>query len=137
MSELSKIIRDLRSDDPALRHAAALKAADSGLGELAPVLLERSLEPKMIGWNGTLIYALGHFDCSRYFAQLAEVAVSHGYEAAWGSMSIIDEQEIQPTREELEGAKAIMKRAKKEGLSDDQEEAWGMIEGRYFPDDPA
>ena len=134
MKDAEEVLSDLQSCDASKRNEAALKAIDLRLEEAVPVLLKSALNRDNIGFNGTLVYALGHFDCLLYFSQLVEISIFHGYEAVWAAMSIIDDQKLNPSKRQLEEALSVIESAVSNDLTEEQTRALDLIKERYYED---
>lgn len=104
---MQNYIQGLESEDASVRNDTALKIIDGKHEELVPKLLERIHDPRTKGANGTLVYALGHFDCSKYFTDLVRFAVTLGFEAHWGAMSILGKQKFWIGEEDIEHVKDL------------------------------
>ncbi|GAA5495908.1 hypothetical protein Rhal01_02089 [Rubritalea halochordaticola] len=105
---------------------------DGKLDALVPQLLAAATKPENINFNGTLVYALGKFDCSAYFPQLVEISVSHGYEACMEAMCAIDEQNVHPTQDQLDQAESILQQTANTNLLPHQKEALQLITTRFY-----
>ena len=125
-------IRGLESEDASVRNDTAIRIIDGNHCELAPMLLERIHDPKTKGANGSLVYALGHFDCSQYFTDLVKFAVTLGYEAHWGAMSILGEQKFWIGEEEVKQVKDLFDSLDDSALKEYHKEAIRIISESFL-----
>ncbi len=104
MDEHNQLLKELQSADPQARNKAALVLRD--IAEAAvPALLRAIHEPANENNRGTLVYALGVFNCSEHFSALFSLAVSGNYEVQCHALSILQEQRFAPTTQERREAK--------------------------------
>jgi hypothetical protein len=139
MNTNQEVLHKLESNDASLRNKAALKILDDNLEELVPALAAAVARSTNIGANGTLVYALGHFDCSRYFELLFDVALHHKYEASGEAFSILLEQDFNLSKDQLLAVKIAINETNIDSLTDFQQVALDGIRRRFFgvpSDDP-
>jgi hypothetical protein len=84
----------LESTSPLIRNRTAGGIIEIGDQRAVQPLLRAILKTENIGANGTLVYALGHFDCSNLFKEICLILFHHGYEARQMAWMIIDSAEF-------------------------------------------
>ncbi|TGD83264.1 HEAT repeat domain-containing protein [Hymenobacter wooponensis] len=84
----------LESTRPLIRNRAACGIIEIGDQRAVQPLLHAILKTENIGANGTLVYALGHFDCNNLFKEICLILFYHGYEARQMAWMIIDDTEF-------------------------------------------
>jgi hypothetical protein len=132
MNRTQKVLQELESIDSSLRNDAALKVMDNNLEELVPALAAAVARSSNVGANGTLVYALGHFDCSRYFELLVDVALHHKFEASGEAFSILLEKDFDLNKDQLLAVEQAINEAKIDSLTDFQQEVLDGIRYRFF-----
>jgi len=88
---IDSIINDLKSKDSRVRNTAAIKLMDIGDPSAVVPLFEAILNPENVNHRGTLVYALGVFDCSAHLSILVDLVLSGNFEVSAGAIDIIDE----------------------------------------------
>lgn len=85
------------ASDASVRNAIALQVADEKIVGGDKVLSRLIQRPDLASQRGTLVHALGHFDCSGYVALLVELVASGNFEVAHEALQALE------TVEHLEG----------------------------------
>ena len=129
---MQSYIQGLKSEDALVRNDTAIKIIDGNHGELVPKLLGRINDPKTKGANGTLVYALGHFDCSEYFTDLVRFAVTLGYDAHFGAMCILGEQKFWINEEDIKQIKDLFDSLDDAALKEYHKEAIRIISESFL-----
>ena len=88
------LLLDLQSSDAAVRNTAALKLMDSEDPVAILPLLEAIAKPENANHRGTLVYALGGFECLEHLEVLVDLVVSGNFEVASCAFSIIENFEF-------------------------------------------
>jgi HEAT repeat protein len=91
MSDLQSLIHDLEASESAVRDKAALQLMDIGDERAVQPLLQAISKPENINHRGTLVYALGAFDCELFLEPLVDLALSGNFEVSAGALSILEE----------------------------------------------
>lgn len=128
----NKLRRGLESDDASLRNETALEIADNRGEEAVPILATAIARTENIGANGTLVYALGHFDCRQYCELLITVALHHRFEASQEAMMILTEKDCDFLDDQLLTVKKELDAAGQGALLDYQQYALGRIRKHFF-----
>ena len=111
MSQLQDLIAKLESISSSERNAAAIALMDLG-DPLAVEPLIRAIEnPANRNARGSLIYALSGFPCAGRFSQLFSWAIEGGYETSCEVLSIIEDQQLKPSVEDLEKCEQLLSRS--------------------------
>ncbi|EJL33712.1 hypothetical protein PMI01_02017 [Caulobacter sp. AP07] len=76
--------------DGKARNALALRLAESKTPRLAEVLIRMIGRPDLRNDRGTLVHALGHYDCSDHLNFLVDLVIDGGWEVAHEAFQIID-----------------------------------------------
>lgn len=138
MTSTDEIVRDLSAADPSIRNAAALRMIDARAVGAIPALSEAIARADNVGSNGTLVYALGHFDCSEHFQLLVSVALRHRFEASMEARRILAEHDFVLQDHQLEECGRWLGALRLSELTDSQRQAMAEIRDRFlgFPSDP-
>ena len=91
MKPLDSLIQDLESSNPAIRDQAALDLMELGNDAAVIPLLAAITKPENANNRGTLVYALGAFDCLNHLEALVDLVLTGNYEVSTCAFSIIDE----------------------------------------------
>lgn len=132
MTEADDIIRDLGSPVPWVRNEAAMRLLDSHAADAIPALATAIAKEENIGNNGTLVYVLGHFECSSYFGLLVRVALRHGFEASMEATDILAKHDLALQACQLEEAKTFIESLGMASLADFQKNALAGIRERFY-----
>ena len=132
MTATDKIIRDLQATDRAVRNAAALRLIDAKAVDAIPALTDAIRNTEHIGANGTLVYALGHFDCSSHFGLLVAVALRHEFEASLEARKILTEHDLVLQDDQLAECRRFIDSLDVNGLTEFQRAALVEIRERFF-----
>ena len=92
-SSQSDLMTLATTQDAGLRNAAALRLADARVPEAKAVLVGLILTEDLRNHRGTLVYCLGHFDCSDQFGLLIGLVISGNFEVACGALHILESLE--------------------------------------------
>jgi len=79
-----------QTTDPALRDAAAIGLCELGDARALTPLLALIADPKTEGHRGTLVYALGGFDCTGILPSLVELVIDGKFEVSRQAFSVIE-----------------------------------------------
>lgn len=91
MRELQLLIQDLESPSSSVRDKAALDLMDLGNESAVGPLLNAISKPANFNHRGTLVYALGAFNCEPFLEVLVDLAITGNFEVSTGAFSIIHE----------------------------------------------
>jgi HEAT repeat protein len=91
MLELQTLIDNLASSDSSVRDKAALELMDIGDVSAVEPLLRAIANPENINHRGTLVYALGAFNCTAFLEVLVDLALTGNFEVSIGAFGIIAE----------------------------------------------
>lgn len=83
--------------DPVERNALALRCAEARLAGADKVLARLIQRPDLVDARGTLVHALGYFDCTPYIALLVDLVITGSFEVAHEALEALE------TLEEVEG----------------------------------
>ena len=97
MMKIDELIEHLKSTDGRTRDRAALTLKDAGDPRAVQPLITAICVPENENNRGTLVYALGAFDCSDHIDLLVNLVLNGNYEVSSCAFSIIDETAI-PTK---------------------------------------
>lgn len=75
---------------PAVRDAAAVALRDLGDSRALGPLLELIADPKTERHRGTLVYALGGFDCTTIVPELVQLVIDGNFEVSRQAFSVIE-----------------------------------------------
>lgn len=125
------LLSELASSDSSLRNKAALEIVDHDWKEFLPHLAMAIARPSNIGANGTLVYALGHFDCREYFELLVNVAIHHGFEASQGALCILTQNDFELSGHQLSKLERDLDGVSRHPLLDFQMYAVGRIREHF------
>lgn len=96
MPLLEALIADLESPDAKIRNHAALDLMDRQAEAAIAPLIRAILKPENEHHRGTLVYALGAFDCEPCVELLIDLALTGNYEVSLGACSIIYDMTLAP-----------------------------------------
>jgi HEAT repeat protein len=91
MQDLKSLIQKLESSSSSARDKAALALMDIGDESAVPPLLSAISRPENINHRGTLVYALGAFNCEPFLDVLVDLALTGNFEISTGAYAIIEE----------------------------------------------
>ncbi|MEK8035064.1 HEAT repeat domain-containing protein [Ideonella sp. DXS29W] len=91
MRELQSLIQDLESPSSSVRDKAALALMDMGNESAVVPLLQAISKPENLNCRGTLVYALGAFNCEPFLEVLVDLVLTGNFEVSTGAFSIIEE----------------------------------------------
>jgi HEAT repeat protein len=91
MRELRSLIQDLESRSSSVRDKAALNLMDLGDESAVGPLLQAISKPENINHRGTLVYALGEFNCEPFLEVLVDLVLTGNFEVSTGAFGIIEE----------------------------------------------
>lgn len=77
------------TSDHATRHQLALRLADARVPGTPDVLLRLIAREDLVDRRGTLVYSLGHFDCSNYVPLLVHLVATANFEVAHAAFHIL------------------------------------------------
>ena len=89
--KIEELIEQLKSADGKTRYKAALELMDAGDNSTCQPLVAAICDSANEDNRGTLVYALGAFDCSDYVDLLVDLVVSGNYEVASRAFNIIED----------------------------------------------
>ena len=127
-----EIIVDLGSPDPRVQNKAAIRLIDCNAVDAIPSLTQAITAFNNIDANGTLVYALGHFECSPHFELLVSVALRHQFEASWTAHDILKEHEFELRNTQLEETRRFIESLDIDGLTNFQQDALATIIEKFF-----
>ena len=90
MRELQSLIQDLESNNSSVRDKAALDLMDMGDGSAVGPLLRAISKPENLNNRGTLVYALGAFNCEPFLEALVDLVLTGNFEVSTGAFGIIE-----------------------------------------------
>jgi HEAT repeat protein len=96
MSDLHSLIDDLASTEPAVRNRAALQLMDIGDANAVEPLIRAILKPENVNHRGTLVFALGAFDCGPWLETLVDLALTGNFEVCVGACGIVEQSAVTP-----------------------------------------
>jgi HEAT repeat protein len=91
MPELQSLIHDLESPSSSVRDKAALDLMDLGNESAVGPLLHAISKPENLNHRGTLVYALGAFNCEPFLEVLVDLVLTGNFEVSTGAFGIIQE----------------------------------------------
>lgn len=91
MREVQALIQDLESTSSSIRDKAALDLMDVLDERAVGPLLRAISKPENANHRGTLVYALGAFNCEAYLEIVVDLALTGNYEVSAGACSILEE----------------------------------------------
>jgi HEAT repeats len=91
MRELQSLIQDLESPSSSVRDKAALDLMDIGNESAVGPLLQAISKPENLNHRGTLVYALGAFNCEPFIEALVDLVLTGNFEVSTGAFGIIQE----------------------------------------------
>jgi HEAT repeat protein len=86
-----ELIEQLKSSDGMTRNRAALELMDAGDQSACQPLVAAICDPANEDNRGTLVYALGAFDCSTYIDLMVDLVIGGNYEVASCAFNIIED----------------------------------------------
>lgn len=89
--KIEELIEQLKFADGKTRNKAALELMDAGDQRACQPLVAAICEVANEDNRGTLVYALGAFDCSAYIDLMVDLVISGNYEVASCAFNIIEE----------------------------------------------
>lgn len=92
--KIESLIENLRSPDGKTRNTAALDLMDSADPRAVQPLIDAIREPANENNRGTLVYALGEFDCSDHIDLLVDLVLDGNYEVSSCAFNILTEMSI-------------------------------------------
>ena len=104
---------------------------DTNAVDLIPALTDAIMNADNVGANGTLVYALGHFDCNPYFQLLVAVALRHKFEASSEACSILLEHDFVLRDYQIAECRMLVASALEGTLTDFQKVALADIGERF------
>jgi HEAT repeat protein len=96
MKPLELLVQDLDSSIASIRDQAALALMELGSDAAILPLLSAIARPENANNRGTLVYALGAFDCRNHVETLVDLALTGNFEVATGAFQIIADFEASP-----------------------------------------
>jgi HEAT repeat protein len=91
MRELQSLIHDLESPNSSVRDKAALDLMDIGDESAVGPLLRAISKPENLNHRGTLVYALGAFNCEPFLEVLVDLVLTGNFEVSTGAFGMIEE----------------------------------------------
>ena len=91
MRELQSLIQDLECPSSSVRDKAALDLMDIGNESAVGPLLHAISKPENLNHRGTLVYALGAFNCEPFLEVLVDLVLTGNFEVSTGAFGIIEE----------------------------------------------
>lgn len=91
MRELQSLIQDLESPSSSVRDKAAIDLMDIGSEGAVGPLLQAISKPENRNHRGTLVYALGAFNCEPFLEILVDLVLTGNFEVSTGAFGIIEE----------------------------------------------
>jgi hypothetical protein len=113
-------VERLASTDATKRNKAAIELMDIGDAAAIDPLVAAIGHPANRSARGTLVYALSAFRCEGRFLQLLSWACEGGYEVALTSMSIVEDQDLSPSPEEMAQCESVVAALQKLVLAGDE-----------------
>lgn len=96
MKPLELLLPDLESSIASIRDQAALALMELGNDAAVAPLISAITRPENVNHRGTLVYALGAFDCRDHVETLVDLALTGNFEVSTGAFLIIEEIEVSP-----------------------------------------
>jgi HEAT repeat protein len=118
----------LSAQDPIVWNAAAIALRDLGDSRAVSPILTRLADPITDGARGTLIYALGAFDCASHIETLVDFVVTGNYEVSREAASIIESIESPIPPEIRQRCVARLQEAVRNATSEQREVLGQMID---------
>jgi HEAT repeat protein len=91
---IDELLGDLGSDDARVRDCAALRLMDLQDARAVAPLVRAILAPDNVNHRGTLIHALGAFDCSEHVEMLLDLTLGGNFEVSVTAYSIVTEMNL-------------------------------------------
>ncbi|XLZ71012.1 hypothetical protein ABT364_03340 [Massilia sp. SR12] len=91
MRDLQSLLQDLESSSSSIRDKAALELMDLQDEAAVGPLLRAIAKPENINHRGTLVYALGAFNCEAFLEVVIDLALTGNFEVSLGAIGIIEE----------------------------------------------
>ena len=99
-NRINELIEKLKSRDPDVRNSSALELREIGDNSAVEPLLVEIFNPDNTNNRSTLVYALESLDCSRYFWEIFQLALSTKADVQMSALAILFEQEFWIFQEE-------------------------------------
>lgn len=80
----------ISTDNNSLRNTIAMALADIGSAESIEPLISLLRSPKTVGARGTLLYALGNFNCASHAELIAEMLCEDNFELSRQSLLLLE-----------------------------------------------
>lgn len=94
MKSLDSLLLDLGSPNSATRDQAALDLMElKNVAAVVP-LLSAIAKPENVNHRGTLVYALGAFNCQDHLEVLVDLALTGNYEVSTSAIQTIEDSEL-------------------------------------------
>lgn len=71
----------MATESNSIRNQIAFIFSDAHFERAVPFILKKINQKSLMGYNGSLVYALQEFDLRRYFIQIIKIICDHEYEA--------------------------------------------------------
>ena len=94
MKSIDALILDLESTDSSVRDKAAISLMDIGDKRAVLPLIQAIKKPENSNHRGTLIYALGAFNCLEHIKLLVNLVLTANFEVATGSFQILEKSNL-------------------------------------------
>lgn len=91
MGNLQSLIHDLESSNSSIRDRAALELMDLRDESAVGPLLRAISKAENVNHRGTLVYALGAFNCEPFLEVLVDLVLTGNFEVSTGAFSILEE----------------------------------------------
>ncbi len=109
VEELVKLLKAAMGD---VRNAAALALMEIGDDSAALPLLQAIEDEENFSDRSTLIYALTHFDCSKYFSRVFALALTNRTDVQSSAQNILFEQKFNLVKRERDEALEMLEGVK-------------------------
>ncbi|MEZ5469992.1 MAG: hypothetical protein R3F18_20320 [Lysobacterales bacterium] len=96
MREFQTLIQALESPNSSVRDKAALELMDIGNESAVGPLLEAIGKPENLNQRGTLVFALGGFNCKPILEALVDLVLTGNFEVSTGAFGIIQASATDP-----------------------------------------
>lgn len=97
MDPIELLLMQLDSIDPVERDEAALALMGLGDPRAVEALLRVIAKPETVHHRGTLVHALGAFDCRDHLEALVELVLTEDFEVASCAFNILEESSHAPS----------------------------------------
>lgn len=130
----------LKSPKPAVRNIAAILLRDLKDDRAVEPLFATALNPDLMDYSGTLIYALEELNCEHHIVDLFYILFYHEYEAKMMAFGILRTQTFDASKEDLMTIQQMWRKCcldPNEGLGFDHPETREMMHYMFtgFQDD--